>query len=320
MGNARLSFTDKNNNGIVDVTNITSTNEVLQENHYYAFGMNHEGPWLINQADKDNAYQYNGKEINTDHGLNWSDFGARWYDACVGRFTGVDPIAEKFPHVNPYNYAENKPINNIDLWGLQALPYQAINDMKNQISNAVVSMVDKIGNAADNLVNGTKENAPAVQQAASDIGTAADVVFYVAAAATVLTEGAALPITGPIMTGTEVAGDVAFGVEVAADAVDGNVNTGEIITKAVTGGLSKAADNALSKADLPVPKFSNDPNKTVSNTREVLRTTSKTVFNVAENSISSSIGTSFNVNLNPSGGGRDNTSVAAQPIKPFKKQ
>jgi RHS repeat-associated protein len=52
-------------------------------------------------------------------GVNWYDYGARMYDPVIGRFTGVDPIADDFPHVTPYNYAENKPINGIDLWGLQ---------------------------------------------------------------------------------------------------------------------------------------------------------------------------------------------------------
>ena len=42
------------------------------------------------------------------------------YDAVLGRFTGVDPISEQFAHVSTYNYAENSPIANIDLWGLQA--------------------------------------------------------------------------------------------------------------------------------------------------------------------------------------------------------
>ena len=31
----------------------------------------------------------------------------------------MDPISDKFPHVTTYNYAENSPIANIDLWGLQ---------------------------------------------------------------------------------------------------------------------------------------------------------------------------------------------------------
>jgi len=45
----------------------------------------------------------------------------RWYDGVIGRFAGVDPIAERFAWVSPYNYAENSPIGNIDLWGLQAV-------------------------------------------------------------------------------------------------------------------------------------------------------------------------------------------------------
>jgi uncharacterized protein RhaS with RHS repeats len=52
--------------------------------------------------------------------LNLYDYGARFYDPQIGRFTGVDPIAEHFNWVTPYNYAENCPIANIDLWGLQA--------------------------------------------------------------------------------------------------------------------------------------------------------------------------------------------------------
>ncbi|AEE49720.1 RHS repeat-associated core domain-containing protein [Haliscomenobacter hydrossis] len=119
LGNTRLTFTDKNANGIVDITNTPSTNDILQENHYYPFGANYEGPWLMNDAARDTKYQFNGKEMNDDFGLNWMDYGARWYDAAIGRFTGVDPISEKFPHVTTYNYAENEPIANIDLWGLQ---------------------------------------------------------------------------------------------------------------------------------------------------------------------------------------------------------
>jgi len=41
----------------------------------------------------------------------------------VGRFTGVDPISDQFAHLSTYNYASNDPILNIDLWGLQGVPY-----------------------------------------------------------------------------------------------------------------------------------------------------------------------------------------------------
>lgn len=53
-------------------------------------------------------------------GLDWYAYGFRYYDAQLGRFTGVDPIASDFAFVTPYNYAENRPIDCIDLWGLQA--------------------------------------------------------------------------------------------------------------------------------------------------------------------------------------------------------
>jgi len=69
LGNARISFTDLNANGVVNVTNNPATNEILQENHYYPFGLNTEGPWM-NDAALDNKYQYNGKEWNDDFGLN----------------------------------------------------------------------------------------------------------------------------------------------------------------------------------------------------------------------------------------------------------
>jgi len=153
LGNARISFTDKNLNGKIDVTNNSTTNEIIQENHYYAFGerawSSHtkwlvgernvafapqqseerlakskhfafkvllrntfDGSWQINDAAKDNPYKYNGKELNLDHGLNWSDYGARWYDACVGRWMGIDPLTDHPNQVNksPYAYAWNNPI------------------------------------------------------------------------------------------------------------------------------------------------------------------------------------------------------------------
>ncbi|MGH1437862.1 MAG: RHS repeat-associated core domain-containing protein [Lewinella sp.] len=47
-------------------------------------------------------------------------YGFRMFDPAIARFTGVDPIADKFAWVSPYNYAENSPISNIDLWGLQS--------------------------------------------------------------------------------------------------------------------------------------------------------------------------------------------------------
>ena len=71
-----------------------------------------------------NLYLYNGKELDTDFGLNWYHYGFRMYDPAIGRFTGVDPISDKFPSLSTYNYASNSPIANVDLHGLQAVFFQ----------------------------------------------------------------------------------------------------------------------------------------------------------------------------------------------------
>ncbi len=59
-------------------------------------------------------YEYNGKELNEELGLNRYDYGARNYQADLGRWFNVDPLAEKYFNVSSYNYCLNNPINMID--------------------------------------------------------------------------------------------------------------------------------------------------------------------------------------------------------------
>jgi RHS repeat-associated protein len=118
LGNARLTFTDKNANGQIDMSNVGTVNEVIQESHYYPFGLDMPGVWINDSGVLDNQYKYNGKELNGDFGLNLMDYGARWYDASVGRWWAVDPLAEKYKRWSPYNYGMDNPVRFIDPDGM----------------------------------------------------------------------------------------------------------------------------------------------------------------------------------------------------------
>jgi RHS repeat-associated protein len=113
LGNTRVTYTDANNDGIVGAS------DIKQVNHYYPFGLNMEGNW--NGAAGTNKYQYNGKEWNDDFGLGLNDYGARFYDAAIGRWTAVDPLAGKYFRYSPYNYCKLNPIKFIDPNGMEVI-------------------------------------------------------------------------------------------------------------------------------------------------------------------------------------------------------
>jgi RHS repeat-associated protein len=129
----------------VDITGTASTSDILQENHYYPFGLAFEGAWLQNDAGvRDNQYMYNGKELHSDFGLGMYAYGARYYDPSIGRFIGVDPISDEFPFVSTFNYAENEPIANIDLHGLQKWRAYLLGFVNATVSNNSLGLVPLI--------------------------------------------------------------------------------------------------------------------------------------------------------------------------------
>ncbi|NAS29702.1 hypothetical protein GTQ40_01845 [Flavobacteriaceae bacterium R38] len=75
--------------------------------------MRHKG-YNSNQNGRDHKYQYNGKEIQEELGLNWYDYGARNYDQALGRWMNLDPLAENYYYDSPYVYTTNNPILYID--------------------------------------------------------------------------------------------------------------------------------------------------------------------------------------------------------------
>ena len=139
LGNIRLSYTLDPSDQVL---------KILEENHYYPFGMKHsyntskrdirtvdaeidlngnlinpQNPTLDPSQDPRRVrmvsntgyqYKYNGKEYQDELGLAMYDYGARNYDPAIGRWMNIDPLAEKFSNLTTYNYTSNNPILYID--------------------------------------------------------------------------------------------------------------------------------------------------------------------------------------------------------------
>ncbi len=87
---------------------------IVQTNHFYPFGMSFaEGVTSSGQP-----YKYNGKELDTERGLNLYDYSARLMDPALGRFSTMDPLAEEHYWVSPYSFVQNNPITRIDPTGM----------------------------------------------------------------------------------------------------------------------------------------------------------------------------------------------------------
>ncbi|MEM7374965.1 MAG: RHS repeat-associated core domain-containing protein [Bacteroidota bacterium] len=102
-------FFDDDEDGWVD-----PATEVLQEDHFYPFGMRMAGTNSVGSPTVPNNYLFTGKEAQDELGIGWIDFGARMYDASVGRWGGVDALAENYSAWSPYNYVMGNPIIFID--------------------------------------------------------------------------------------------------------------------------------------------------------------------------------------------------------------
>jgi len=96
--------------GSVKVIVNTSGNRVAHTD-LYPFGF--EMPGRVQcQSGPDCRYKFTGKERDSE--TQYDYFGARYYDARIGRWLSIDPLAHKAPDITPYHYCHNDPLCRID--------------------------------------------------------------------------------------------------------------------------------------------------------------------------------------------------------------
>ena len=121
LGNTRVAFSDFNLDGVIatkDDPNTTENDiEITQENHYYPFGLNHEGPWYQTVAPK-NKYLFNGIEEIDDFQINVFLADFRFGASDIGRWMQIDPLSEIIPGLSSYHFSFNNPILFSDPMGI----------------------------------------------------------------------------------------------------------------------------------------------------------------------------------------------------------
>src|SRR6185437_1586982 len=95
--------------------NVTTGN-IIEENHYYAYGLKIAAISSVKLGDAGegnlaNNYKYQGTFAETDADIGWQDFDLRQYDAQIGRWEQQDPYDE---FASPYVGMGADPVNGVD--------------------------------------------------------------------------------------------------------------------------------------------------------------------------------------------------------------
>jgi len=93
------------------------------------------------QSDE-GKFKFTSKERDKEN--NYDYFGARYYDARIGRWGQVEPLLDKFPQISPYVYSKDNSISRIDLNGLWDVKVHVYKD-RSQYSYGIAILYDRSG-------------------------------------------------------------------------------------------------------------------------------------------------------------------------------
>jgi RHS repeat-associated protein len=94
---------------------VQTKTKVVQYNEYYAHGLQTATSWTRENTTGNNYLANGGTELNTTTSLYDLDY--RNFDPILGRMAQVDPMADKYSSLTPYNYSFNMPNMVVDTNG-----------------------------------------------------------------------------------------------------------------------------------------------------------------------------------------------------------
>ena len=153
----------------------TSELAILEEKHYYPFGLTHEGYSTGNKKKFEKVnnnivltpvnpfigdsykYGFGGKEYDDSMDINTYDFGARNYDPALGRWMNIDPLAEDYYDQSAYNYALNNPAFFIDPDGRRVDVSDLANSDENEDSWLLLNLAIDLAEYSGQTISFDKE-------------------------------------------------------------------------------------------------------------------------------------------------------------------
>lgn len=183
LGNVRLSYTDTNNDGIVQprqyhtqecegtwnppfefpvCIDYWKPGEIVEVNNYYPFGLQHNYTQTTQNAYQ---YKYQGQELQEN---GWYSFKWRNYMPDVGRFFNIDPLSEMYAYQSHYNFSENRVIDAREIEGLEA---QTVNKTGTGYTGGLYEGTKNTNDGSSSLMKDSGGNTIGANISTIDLGT-----------------------------------------------------------------------------------------------------------------------------------------------------
>lgn len=102
-----------------DVSLVITPSPIISVADYYPYGLQYNAGERFGSLEQ--KLLYNTKELQDELSLTWYDYGSRMYMPEIGRWSAIDPLAEKYRRWSPYNYTTNNPVRFIDPDGMDVI-------------------------------------------------------------------------------------------------------------------------------------------------------------------------------------------------------